>query len=59
MKRIILNGNSYDDIPDIPMPICPICQNECNDLYLTEEKMVIGCECCITKVDAWDYDPDN
>lgn len=37
------------------MPVCPICGKECDTFFLTEGQ-IIGCESCISVVDAYDYE---
>ena len=35
-------------------PICPVCGEECETLYL-QDGNVIGCDSCIETKDAWEY----
>ena len=37
----------------IPIPKCPICENECDSFYRNGFDNVIGCENCIEKVDSY------
>ena len=42
----------YDDF-DV---YCPVCGRECEELYLDEDDEVVGCDRCITSVDAYDWE---
>lgn len=35
-------------------PICPVCGAECETLYKDKWGDVIGCEDCVTAVEAWE-----
>lgn len=36
-------------------PICPVCGEECDTLYLQGKAgEVVGCDMCIRSVDAWE-----
>ena len=62
--------SGYNDIPDAPwireaevygMPeaetiYCPICGAEDpEDLWTDSDGEVVGCECCLKRVDAYDF----
>ena len=36
-------------------PRCPICNKECETIYWSREGEVVGCDECLEKQDAWDY----
>ena len=38
-----------------PAPVCPNCGEECDELYIDDLSIIIGCECCVKKVDALEY----
>lgn len=40
--------------PDELFPICPVCGEEADTFYKTDYGNIVGCDNCITKVDAWD-----
>ncbi|MBO5568386.1 MAG: hypothetical protein J6A79_05575 [Clostridia bacterium] len=40
-------------------PVCPICTQECQTIYLDWNGDVAGCENCLTSHDAWDYEEEN
>lgn len=35
-------------------PTCPECGQEAENFYKTADGYIVGCENCITKVDAWE-----
>lgn len=43
----------YDDGPE---PICPICGEECETMYKDKFGAYVGCDVCITMVDACDVE---
>ena len=45
--------------PDPPEPVCPVCGKECETLYQTKADGIIGCEGCVTAIDAWEYQSEN
>lgn len=45
----------YPREPD-PVPRCPICGRECEDVYYNLDGYIIGCDLCTTVRDAWDVD---
>lgn len=42
---------------DVSWPRCPVCGEECETLYRSGRE-VIGCDHCVEKVDAWEYEQD-
>lgn len=59
------------DAPDIRMtegtgyptpvswPHCPICDEECETIYINSDGEAVGCEACIETRDAWKYLNEN
>jgi len=43
-----------DGMPEEDEPICPVCGEECEELYIVDGD-VIGCDCCVNRVDASDW----
>ena len=37
------------------IPVCPICGEECDTVYLDADGDIVGCDQCISLVDAYDY----
>lgn len=33
---------------------CPVCGGLCEEFYKNKNNDIIGCECCIKRVDAWE-----
>lgn len=40
--------------PDDAEPICPLCDQFCETLYLNKDNEVVGCDVCIDCKDAWE-----
>ena len=36
-------------------PICPICGEECEEIFFDKAGDVCGCENCVTSRDAWEW----
>ena len=36
-------------------PICPICGEECEDIYFDKAGDICGCDRCLTRKDAWEW----
>lgn len=52
--------NDYPESPkEKPRYLCPICYEECSTLYLGLNKEVIGCENCVSEIDADEYYQEN
>ena len=37
-------------------PKCPVCGEECEDVFLDENDVVFGCDRCVTRKSAWNHD---
>lgn len=37
------------------VPVCPLCNQECDTIYLSYDGDVAGCDCCIQRKSAWSY----
>ena len=35
-------------------PICPVCGEECEEIFYDKNHEVCGCENCVTSRDAWE-----
>ena len=42
----------YDDVPD---PVCPICGQACETIYMDADETEVGCDQCIQTKDAWEW----
>ncbi len=38
---------------EVVYPICPVCGAECEVYYRDKDRDVVGCEGCVSAVDAW------
>lgn len=47
-------GTLHPEIDEDETPICPICGAECETAFIDSNEEALGCENCITKMDAWD-----
>ena len=36
------------------MPICPVCGDETNDFYVSDNE-IVGCPQCVKLTDAWEW----
>lgn len=39
-------------------PKCPVCDEEFETIYKDKYGDVVGCDCCVTTADAWDYEEE-
>lgn len=48
--------NDYPGEPkQAPIPKCPVCGMETDTFYKDAYGDIVGCDNCISAVDAWDY----
>lgn len=46
--------------PDFKTPVCPVCGVETDTLYKdTHTGEIVGCDDCLTTVDAWEYQAEH
>ena len=48
----------YPDPPVEPDPIephCPICGASCDTFHINKDREIVGCEECLSAVDAWKW----
>jgi len=44
-----------DGLTDVEIPPCPVCGDQCTDLYKSKETgEIVGCDMCIQIIDAWE-----
>jgi len=41
--------------PDPIEPRCPICGASCDTFHVNKDHEIVGCEECLSAVDAWDW----
>ena len=51
MRDYRLEPPAWDDF----IPICPVCGEECDTVYLDIDDEAVGCDQCVTLEDAYDY----
>lgn len=44
----------YPDVKAPEHPVCPVCGEECSDVYSTRHGDIVGCDVCLTLGDAWE-----
>lgn len=47
---------SYQSGSDSEYPHCPICGEECEDIYRNKYFEIVGCNECIARKDAWEVE---
>lgn len=45
--------------PEPPLPLCPVCGQECDTIYLDAYGDAVGCENCIETVDSYIWRENN
>lgn len=50
-----MERTGYPDGKEPEYPRCPVCGEECEIFYRDKYLDVVGCDECISTVDAWDY----
>lgn len=51
-----IHKNYHDEnYRDPKTPVCPMCGKETDTYYRTESGVIVGCNNCLTAVDAWEY----
>lgn len=62
----------YNDLPDAPWirdaetngvpcvekPKCPVCGSDDSDYFYADGSEVVGCDCCLRRIEVWDYVDD-
>lgn len=44
----------YPDGKEPTYPHCPVCGEECETIYRTSDFGIVGCDVCLSTIDAWD-----
>lgn len=44
----------YPNGQELSNPICPVCGDECDSVYLDHTGQVVGCTSCLKLEDAWE-----
>jgi len=53
-----MESSGYPTGKEPKSPQCPVCDAECDTIYLDHNGDYIGCENCVTTKDAWDVMED-
>ncbi len=57
-----MSNNYYFDLADpkeSKYPICPLCDAECETIYHSCDGDILGCEHCVSSVDAWEWQAEE
>ena len=49
----IIRDAERNGMPEPSVPICPVCEQECEDIYLDADGNVTGCDNCVRIKSAW------
>ena len=55
MQRVPFAEPYLDPPEEKPMPLCPVCGEECEEVYVDVDSRVAGCDRCMTVYISWDY----
>lgn len=44
----------YPDRREDTEPECPMCGSRCDTIYKDRYEDIVGCDCCIKTIDAWE-----
>lgn len=50
-------ATGYDREPRFPR--CPICDEECDEIYKNQDGEVVGCDNCIEAYSAWEWQEEQ
>lgn len=51
-------ATGYPDI-EVRWPRCPVCGRECETIYQNGDGYAVGCDECLTALDAWEVMNDD
>lgn len=49
-------GVKYPEPPERHNPHCPVCGEECDTVFINWLGEVVGCDSCLTDMDAYDWE---
>ena len=49
-----LRNTGYRDGKDPTYPVCPICDQTCETIYISADNEIVGCDQCMTTRNAWE-----
>jgi len=54
-----MERTGYPDGKEPEYPHCPVCDSETDTFYKNKDGDIIGCDECVTTVDAWEATSDE
>lgn len=51
-----MERTGYPDGKEPIYPICPVCGNECETVYIDQDDTIVGCDMCVVQKNAWEED---
>ena len=49
-----MERTGYPDGKEPTFPICPVCGEECEEIFRDKDLNIVGCDICIKQSDAWE-----
>lgn len=49
-----MERTDYPDGKEPTFPICPVCGEECEEIFRDKDLNIVGCDICIKQSDAWE-----
>ena len=49
-----MERTGYQDGKEPTFPICPVCGEECEEIFRDKDLNIVGCAICIKQSDAWE-----
>ena len=49
-----MERTGYPDGKEPTFPICPVCGEECEEIFRDKDLNIVGCDFCIKQSDAWE-----
>lgn len=49
-----MERTGYPDGKEPIYPRCPVCGAECEDIYKDKDLIIVGCDICVSRTDAWE-----
>jgi hypothetical protein len=50
-----MENTGFPDGKAAAYPVCPVCGQECEDIYFSNRE-IVGCDECLKKEDAWEVE---
>ena len=49
-----MERTGYPDGKEPTFPICPVCGEECEEIFRDKDLNIVGCDICFNQSDAWE-----